>query len=45
MSGSSSPGVKSSWCNELLLALLGFGWIVLLTIDSARVAVGGGAVD
>lgn len=44
MSRSSSPGVKSSWRNELLLALLGFGWIVFLTIGSVRVAVGGGAV-
>lgn len=43
MSGSSGPGVKSSWCNELLLALLGFGWIVFLTIGSVRVVVGGGA--
>lgn len=44
MSGSSGLGVKSSWCNELLLALLGFGWIVFLTIGSVRVVVGGGAV-
>jgi len=44
VSRSSSPGVKSSWRNELLLALLGFGWIVFLTIGSVRVAGGGGAV-
>lgn len=44
VSGSSGLGVKSSWCNELLLALLGFGWIVFLTIGSVRVVVGGGAV-